>query len=175
MPDDPLEQILAHTDSDADRLHRAELTAIGRAVTGHDPDEFISAAARVCALSWEDGQPRPPGYYEIHSQHWWIDVSDPANRQHLVTAAVAAALVDALDMTLSAEWVARVLTTAVNVDAITTTERGLLIRLRRVAEPRLSPELERDINRDDYADFLDTITAATELDFTSGTIRFIGP
>jgi hypothetical protein len=175
MPVDPLEPILAHVDSDADLLHRTELTAIGRAVSSDDPDEFISAAARVCALSWDDGQPRPPGYFEIHSQRWWIDLSTPENRRHLVTAVVAAALVDALDITLSAEWVARVLATAMNVESITTAEHSLLIQLRRVTEPRLSPELERDINREDYADFLDTIAAAIEQDFTGGTIRFTGP
>jgi hypothetical protein len=175
MPNDPLEPILARTDDDTDRLHRKQLADIGKTISRYDPDEFISATARACALTWDDGQPRPPGYLEIHSQRWWIDLSNPANRAHLVTAVVAAALVDAVPIALSAEWVARVLTTAVAVESVTDTEQGLLILLRRVADPALSPDLVRDINAEDYADFLGTIAAADEQGFTGGRIRFTGP
>jgi hypothetical protein len=174
MPVDPLEPILARAATDNHLLHRAELEAVSRAISRHDPDEFIYAATRVCALTWDNGQARPPGFFEIHSQHWWIDLSAPGNQQQLLTVAIAAVLVDALDLTLSTSWVTQVLSTAVSIESATVADSRLRIRLRCHVEPQLSSHLQDDINPADYADFIQAITstAGTEHDFAGGIICF---
>jgi hypothetical protein len=174
MPVDPLEPILAHAATETHLLHRAELETVSRVISRHDPDEFIYAVTRVCALSWEGDRPRPEGYLEIHSQHWWVDLSVPDTRHKLLIVVAAAALVDALDLTLSTTWVARVLCTAISIESVAVIGTELWIRLHRHAEPRLPDHLEKDIHPSDYAEFIQAITNAadTEHRYAGGTVCF---
>jgi hypothetical protein len=172
MPTDPLDPVLAEAAVETHLLHRAELEAVGRAVSGVDPDEFIAAVVFAPGLSWS-GQDRPHDYFEIHSRHWSIDVSDAGNRRLLVTAAAAAALVDALRLPLSTTWVTRVLPAVLTVRSVRRDDGGVHFRLRRHPGP-LPPHLSDTINGEDYAGFVSTVeTAGPTLTVAGrGTIEF---
>jgi hypothetical protein len=176
MPADPLDPILAHAAIDTPLARRGELEALSRKISQRHPDEFIDAAARVCGLSWDDGRPRPPGYYEIHGQHWWIDLSTPDNRQHLLTAVMAATLADALDLTLSPAWVAQVIPAVLTIESVTITDASLQFHLRRHPTPLLPSHLQDTVNPTDHAEFLDAIAAiTTQTTSASATIHISDP
>ncbi|MEU9171590.1 hypothetical protein AB0D34_27955 [Streptomyces sp. NPDC048420] len=175
---DPLDPILKGADVDAQLLRRAELEAVGRTVSGLDPDEFIDAATQVCALSWDDERTRPPGYFEIHGQNWWIDTSGAENRRGLLHAVTAAALVDALGLPRSTAWVARVLTGVLSVQSISeSASTGLYFVLERHDASPLPDHLAHDVHPGDYAEFATAVATAAEVLSLSvgGSIRFTDP
>ncbi|MGA4996520.1 hypothetical protein ACPCB7_00675 [Streptomyces arboris] len=175
---DPLDPVLKGADVDAQLLRRAQLEAVGRTVSGLDPDEFIDAATRVCALSWDDERARPPGYFEIHGQNWWIDTSRTENRRGLLHAATAAALVDAAGLPRSTAWVARVLTGVLTVRSISgNASTGLCFVLERHDASPLPDHVAHDVHPDDYAEFAIAVATAAEVLPLSvgGSIRFTGP
>jgi hypothetical protein len=175
MPADPLDPILTHAGVDTPLAHYAEIEAIAQAVSPLDPDGFMDASTRVCGLSWDTDQPRPPDYYEIHRRHWWIDLTHSANRRQLLNVVAAAALVDALDLTHSITWVAKVTPTAFTIESASFTDRRLQLHLNRRPAPALPPELQNTLNPADYADFLHTVRNTTELTFSAGTIHICPP
>jgi hypothetical protein len=177
MPTDPLDPILKSAGTDAPLLHRAELQVIGRTVTSLPSDEFIMAATQVCGLSWDDGEPRPPGYFEIHDRRWRIDISGTVNRRRLVTATAAAALVDALRLDRSISWVAQALSAVVTVESVSLDATGLRFRLQRQPAPMVPPHLTDTHNPDDYAEFVRAIRdAAKSLPIpVGGAIEFTDP
>ncbi|MGA5048900.1 hypothetical protein [Streptomyces arboris] len=175
---DPLDPVLKGADVDAQLLRRAQLEAVGRTVSGLDPDEFIDAATRVCALSWDDERARPPGYFEIHGQNWWIDTSRTENRRGLLHAATAAALVDAAGLPRSTAWVARVLTGVLTVRSVSgNASTGLCFVLERHDASPLPDHVAHDVHPGDYAEFAIAVATAAEVLPLSvgGSIRFTGP
>jgi hypothetical protein len=171
---DPLDPILATAATAAGQLRRPQVEAIGRAVSSLPPEEFIEAAVLAPGLSWDDGQPRPPDYFEIHSRRWWIDLSHSDTRQHLAIAVTAAALVDALHLHLSTTWVTKVLPSVVAIRCITRDGDGLLFELRRRPAPPLPRHLADTVHPGDYAEFVQAIEeAAASLRLpVGGTIKF---
>ncbi|MDX3378475.1 hypothetical protein PV390_29185 [Streptomyces sp. ME02-6991-2A] len=175
---DPLDPVLKGADVDAQLLRRAQLEAVGRTVSGLDPDEFIDAATRVCALSWDDERARPPGYFEIHGQNWWIDTSRTEDRRGLLHAVTAAALVDAAGLPRSTAWVARVLTGVLTVRSISgNASTGLCFVLERHDASPLPDHVAHDVHPGDYAEFAIAVATAAEVLPLSvgGSIRFTGP
>ncbi|MBK3644587.1 hypothetical protein [Streptomyces sp. MBT33] len=175
---DPLDAVLKGADVDAQLLRRAGLEAVGRTVSGLDPDEFIDAATQVCALSWDDGRARPPGYFEIHGQGWWIDTSGTENRRGLLHAVTAAALVDAIGLPRSTAWVARVLPGVLTVRSISgSASTGLCFVLERHDASPLPDHLADDVHPGDYAEFATAVATAAEVLSlpVGGSIRFTAP
>jgi hypothetical protein len=177
MPD-ALDPVLKGADVDAHLLRRPELEAVGRTVSRLDPDEFIDAAAQVCALSWDDGRTEPPGYFEIHRQNWWIDTLAAENRRGLVDAVTAAALVDALGLPRSTAWVAQVLPGVATVRSISAdAPAALCFVLERHPASPLPGHLADDVHPGDYAELAAAIASAAEVLPlpASGSIRFTDP
>jgi hypothetical protein len=178
MPTDPLDPILGSAGVTRSRLQRAELEAVCHGVSTVPPEEFIEAVTRAPGLSWDDGQSRPAGYFEIHDRHWWLDVIDPGNRRYLLTVVTAAVLVDALHLTPSIGWVTRVLPTAIVVRSASRDDMGLhLDLLRRAATGPLPPHLADTVNPDDYAEFTSVVAGAAPVLAipAGGTVSFTGP
>ncbi|MFI6467826.1 hypothetical protein [Streptomyces sp. NPDC050538] len=175
---DPLDAVLKGADVDAPLLRHADLEAVGRTVSGLDPDEFIDATTQVCARSWDDGRTRPPGFFEIHGQNWWIDVSGTENRRALLHAVTAAALVDAMGLPRSTAWVARVLVGVLTVRSIGgSASTGFCFLLERHDASPLPDHLAHDVHPGDYAEFATAVAAAAEVLSLSvgGSIRFTDP
>ena len=172
MPADPLESILAHVGVDTEKLHRDGLEILGRTITRHEPDEFIDAITRTNALAWDNGEWRPAEYFEIHSRSWWLDLSNHESRQHLLTAILAAALIDALNLTGSIAWVAQIVPDTISINAIDMTDECLHLILICHTNPQLSPHLQEVVNPADHAEFVEAIVNATgvEHNFAGGTI-----
>jgi hypothetical protein len=161
MPTDDLDQILLQAGIEATRLERQELGAISRTVSLGSPAEYIDAATLADGLGWENGQARPTGTYEIHNRHWWIDISDLGNREHLVTVTVAAALLDVIEprLNFSVGWVTVVLPTVLALRSVRRDDAGLRLHLVRLAAPQLPAALADTVNLDDYADFVAAVAA----------------
>ena len=175
---DPLDEVLKGADVDARLLRHADLEAVGRTVSGLDPDEFIDATTQVCARSWDDGRTRPPGYFEIHGQNWWIDTSGTENRRGLLHAVTAAALVDAMRLPRSTAWVARVLAGVLTVRSIGgSASTGLCFVLERHDASPLPDHLAHDVHPGDYAEFATAVATAAEVLSlpVGGAIRFTDP
>jgi hypothetical protein len=174
MPTDPLDPILEAAAVDTHLLYRPQLEAIGRTVSSIPAEEFIAAVVFAPGLSWNDDQPRPLDYFEIHSRQWRIDASHADNRQHLVISTAAAALVDALHLHLSTTWVIPILPTVLTVGSVRHDETGLHFELQRYPAPPLPPHLADNVNPDDYAEFAREIKrAAPSLHIpVGGTIEF---
>lgn len=176
MNDDPLEAILHGAAVEAVLLHQEQLSAVARTMTSIAAEEFFEAVILAPGLSYSEGYTRPHGYFEINSGHWWLDVSVPANRDHLLSVCVAAALGEALDLGLSVSWITMVLPAAVIVEAAVPTADGLLLRLRRLAAPTLTADLADIVNPDDFADFAAALTAADDLSLPGGgAVHFTAP
>ncbi|HET9899230.1 MAG TPA: hypothetical protein VFQ44_30260 [Streptosporangiaceae bacterium] len=178
MPEDELGPVLDAAGVGAINLRYQELSAISCAVSNSLPDEFIHVITAAPALSWENGESRPPGRFEIHDRRWWLDVSIAANRDYLLTAAVAAALVDAIRPALhfGIGWVAKVLPSVVAVREVRCDDTGLHIGLVRNGGAQVPAELADVINADDYADFVAAVDAIkTELTIGPGGTITVAP
>ncbi len=162
MASDDLGPVLEHAGVKATQLHRAELNIIGRTVTKVRPEEFIEACTYAPGLSWDDGQSRPPGTFEIHGHDWWIDVSDPANREYLLVIIVAAALADTLrpNLPVTVRWIAQVMPGVLTPQSVHTDNAGPHVNLVRLADPQIPAELTDDVNQQDFTEFVAAVDAA---------------
>jgi hypothetical protein len=176
MPTDPLDPILEHAQVEGPRVERAQLESVSKAVSAVPAEEFIEAVTYAPGLSW-DGHSRPAGYFEIHNRTWWIDISDPGNRRHLLAVVVAAVVIDVLQLDLSTGWVARAWPGVLAVQSVSREGTGLHIQLGRRPPAPLPRHLKDIVNPDDYAEFEAAVqNAATVLPIRGGgTVTFTGP
>lgn len=177
MPTDPLDPILEQAGVKESCLQQAELTAISRNVSMVSAEEFIEACTYAPGLSWDDGQIRPAGRFEIHNRSWWIDVTDAGNRRYLLVIITAAMLVDALRLDLSTRWVAQIWPSVLGLRSVTRDEAGLHLDLARRATTPLPPQFADDVHPADYAEFAAAIegAAAVVLTQTGSRVTFTGP
>ncbi|HEY1917844.1 MAG TPA: hypothetical protein VGH27_19915 [Streptosporangiaceae bacterium] len=160
MTTDELDAILASANIKGSQIQRTELEAICRSVCAVPAAEFIDAVTQAPGLSWDDGQTRPAGYFEIHSRYWSIDVSDAGNRQHLLAVTTAAALVGALHLNFSISWVTRVWPAALAIQSISWRDDGLHLGLVRQGVTPIPLNLAASVNPSDYADFTKAVDGA---------------
>jgi hypothetical protein len=160
MTTDELDAILANASVTDSQLQRADLEAICRSVSALPAAEFIEAVTQAPGLSWDDGRTRPAGYFEIHSRHWWIDVSDAGNRQHLLAVTIAAVLVDVLHLDFSIGWVTRIRPTVLVIQSVGRRHDRLQLALGRRGVVPLPPDLTASVNPSDYADFTKAVAGA---------------
>lgn len=175
MPADELDPVLEAADVGEIKLRPPELKAISRTVSNGEPEEFIHVITAAPALSWEKGESRPPGRFEIQDRRWWLDVSIAANRDYLLAATVAAALLDAIrpPLPFGIGWVAQVLPSVVAVREVRRDGSDLHIGLVRKVAPQIPAELAEVVNGQDYADFVmavDAVKAGAAIG-AGGTIR----
>jgi hypothetical protein len=162
MPSDEPDLVLEHAGVRTTLLRGAELSAISHSFSKVPPEEFIEAVTLAPALSWDGGQGRRPGTFEIHGRDWWLDVSDPGNREYLLVVIAAAVLADALQPSLQASvgWVAQVLPSVLTVRSVHRDGAGPHLDLVRRADPQIPADLVDCVNRQDFADFVAAVDAA---------------
>jgi len=169
-PPDQFAAVLRRAGVTGPNLRRGDLEAIAGLLGVGWADEFIAPALDVPGLSWDDGRPRPDGYFEIHGADWSIDASGTETRRRLVTVVVSAALVDALELDFGIEWVAAAVPHLLAIDAVTADGRGLRIEARRLpASAARPPELADTVHVDDWAGVVAALTSASEeVSFSGG-------
>lgn len=160
MTPDPLDPLLARSGSAPSHLGRAELAALHQQVSTEPADEFILASTYAPGLSWDDGKERPPGFFEIHDRHWWVDATRPGGREYLTRLVAGTAIIEALRLSLSIRWVVQVFAAALTIESITVDDAGVRLAVHRYNEPILPAELTDEIHPDDFAEFVEAVTAA---------------
>jgi hypothetical protein len=81
-------------------------------------------------------------------------------------------LLDALNLTGSIAWVAQVVPDTISIDAVDMSNERLHLALSCCANPGLPPHLREVVNPTDHAEFVDTVSNATDIEhnFAGGTI-----
>jgi hypothetical protein len=157
MPEDDLDAVFKAAGVDPAHLGPAELAKlVGKATS--PAIGMILQPPRAAGLF--DAGERPPGFLEIHDREWWLDATAPGGRQYLRNVLAAAAIADALDLYHTLTWVTTVLPATATVEAVTADDQGVHFLLRCIPAPVLPPELEDDINPQDFAEFADALAAA---------------
>ncbi|MEV0743149.1 hypothetical protein AB0I51_46195 [Streptomyces sp. NPDC050549] len=165
MTDDSIDALKKAAQVDGDLLHRAELERIAATVTTVDDGEFIHAVTRVCGLSWESGREHTKERLELTDDRSWVDLGTPGNRERLLQAVLAAAIVGsgAVSDTTSVTLAARCLPAVAYLPAssVTAGEAGLRLELRLRPGPFVLPDdLVTQINAEDFREFGEELAAS---------------
>jgi hypothetical protein len=143
-----------------DSMRRPELEKIAQSVGCDDLDGFIEATAKVCGLSWDQGE-RADGWLELHSDQWCLTLTAVSNREGLTLVILAAMLVreGLADGTIG--WVAQVLPALIDLDAIKVRDDDGLLAVQLAVRQRLLPQhLQETVNPLDFAEFSATVARA---------------
>jgi hypothetical protein len=181
---DPLEPILLQTGVTVTDVGVDELRRIW-ATVGGDPlrfDDFANAVARACSTATQDGPGEPLDEFGLRLGAWRMDLTREGIRTALLSAVVAGLLVDRGLTEVSIALVTAVLPSVLNIERVELSagDRKLLIDLRAKPALRtgfatedelyrsLPEDIRDDVNRYDFADFVQRLREAGLIDEGDG-------